>query len=115
MYLKKETRILIIDKLDNFIIGLIIRGIAGIENSVVFKDCNELSSFLSRGMGVAGEINYIIINNDTCAELKLNPKAKIISINHIEDEELLTEIKEVLKILQILSLKYTIYKTSQLK
>lgn len=114
MHLKKETRILIIDKLDDFVIGLIIRGIAGIENSIVFKDCNELYNFLNRGIGIAGEINYIMINNDTCTKLKLNPKIKIIDINSIKDEELLTEIKEVLKTLQTLSLKYIIYKTSQL-
>lgn len=110
MYLKKETRILIIDRLDNFIIGLVVRGIAGIENSIIFKNCNELYSFLMQKTGIAGEVNYIMLNRDICTELKLAlPNIKNITVSDVKDGELLAEIKEVLRILHSLALKYSAY------
>jgi hypothetical protein len=112
VHLKKESRILIIDKFNSFIIGLVIRGIAGIENSVVFKSCNELYNFLMKGVGIAGEVNYIILRSDICKEIQSDFKTKIITIDDIKDKELINEIKETFKIIHVLLLKYIIAKNS---
>lgn len=115
VHLKKESRILIIDKFSSFIIGLVIRGIAGIENSVVFRSCNELHNFLMKGVGIAGEVNYIILRSDICKEIQSDFKTKIITIDDIKDKELINEIKETFKIIHVLSLKYIITKNHTLR
>lgn len=115
VHLKKESRILIIDKFSSFIIGLVIRGIAGIENSVVFRSCNELHSFLMKGVGIAGEVNYIILRSDICKEIQSDFKTKIIAIDDIKDKELINEIKETFKIIHVLLLKYIITKNHTLR
>ncbi|MCS7110761.1 MAG: hypothetical protein N3D82_05475 [Ignisphaera sp.] len=115
MHLKRESRILIVGRLNDFIVGLIIRGIAGIENSVLFKNCSELYRFLSQGIGLAGEVNYIILNDVVCTEPVPHQRVKSISIDDVEDERLLAEIKEALKIMHTVSLRYTVYGSNSTK
>jgi hypothetical protein len=45
MQLKKESRILIVDRINNVVVGVVLRGIVGIEDIVVFSDCNHLINF----------------------------------------------------------------------
>ncbi|MEL9939743.1 MAG: hypothetical protein QW632_00450 [Ignisphaera sp.] len=45
MQLKKESRIFVVDALDDEIIGFVIRGLIGIEDAVIFKDCDALENF----------------------------------------------------------------------
>lgn len=113
MHLKKESRILVISKLSRFIVGLVIRGVEGVENSVLFRDCDELYNFLSQGLGLAGEINYIISSNNLCVEVLQHQKVKTISLDDVKDRQLLAEIREILRVLQIVSLKYTVYRLSR--
>jgi hypothetical protein len=45
MHLKKESRILIVNRIDNAIVGVVLRGVVGIEDVVVFRDCTYLVNF----------------------------------------------------------------------
>jgi len=45
MHLKKESRILVVEKIDNAVAGAVIRGVAGVEDIVAFSDCVHLINF----------------------------------------------------------------------
>ncbi|MDK6029493.1 hypothetical protein QPL79_08965 [Ignisphaera sp. 4213-co] len=45
MHLKKESRILIVDVLNDKVIGVVLRGLAGIEETIILSDCEALKNF----------------------------------------------------------------------
>ena len=45
MLLKRESRLLVIDRIGCWIIGIVVRGVLGIENAIVLSNCNELLNF----------------------------------------------------------------------
>ncbi|ADM27867.1 hypothetical protein Igag_1053 [Ignisphaera aggregans DSM 17230] len=105
MHLKKESRILILSRIENSIIGIVLRGILGIENSIVFNDCHTLQGFLSSKKGLAGEINYIILFEDICREM-LSSDHRVISIDDINDNEIRNTVIEIYRIINIAKLKF---------
>lgn len=95
MKLKKETRILVLDRINNDkIIAVVLRGSAGIESIILINNCKKLTEFLELKKGVAGEINYVLENN--ICEVGI----KTISIMNIKNREILRTIEEVMKIIK---------------
>jgi len=58
--MKRESRILIIDKANRGIYGIVIRGVLGFEDFMMFGTCRELRSFLAERRGIFGEIVYLV-------------------------------------------------------
>jgi len=73
--LKKESRILAITKVNQLYIGVVLRGVKGFENIVLFSSCKEIHDFLKSRRDIAGEISYLIEIDSDCntilAQLKL--------------------------------------------
>lgn len=102
MHLKRESRILVLDRISDKIIAIVIRGYAGIEDTILLDNCIELDNFLKSRKGISGEINYIL-ENTICPELN----HKTISISSIKDRNIIKAIEETLKILNIVKSKLT--------
>ncbi len=64
--MKLEKRILVLVNFSNFLIGILLRGIKGIEFVNIFNSCREVSDMLLSKKGVAGEISGVIDFSDTC-------------------------------------------------
>jgi hypothetical protein len=45
MRLKKESRVIVIDKVNNIIVGIVLRGVKGVEDVLAFNSCNDLINF----------------------------------------------------------------------
>ncbi len=105
MHLKKESRILILSRIENSITGVVLRGILGIENSIVFDDCHALQRFLSSKKGLAGEINYIIYFEDICKEF-LSRDHRVISVDDINSDEIRNIVIETYRIINIAKLRF---------
>jgi len=58
--MKRESRILIIDKANKGIYGIVIRGVLGFEDFMMFRTCRELRVFLAERKGIFGEIVYVV-------------------------------------------------------
>jgi len=58
--MKRESRILIINKANRGIYGIVIRGVLGFEDFMMFGTCQELRVFLAERRGIFGEIVYIV-------------------------------------------------------
>lgn len=105
MHIKKESRILVLDRIEDSIIGVVLRGILGIENSIVFDNCDDLQKFLFSRKGLAGEINYIISFGDICKEILSNDQ-RAISIDSIDDKEVRNIVTEIHRIISITKLRF---------
>lgn len=108
MNIKKESRLLLLSELDNNIVVAVVRGYAGIEGTALYNDCDDLREALKSGRGLLAEVNYVISNYNICGELGL----RTISLNEIEDEDLLKAIKEVANMLLKVKLRYALLKTT---
>lgn len=108
MRLKKESRILVIDSVEGYVAALVLRGVVGVEEGLVFDNCSELVEFIERGRDVAGEINYLVDLNNVCRELNVRTrvgKAKKLVPNDLDDPEIRESIKEADKVFKILKAK----------
>jgi len=110
MNIKKESRILLLIELDSYIAAVVVRGLAGIEGVVLYENCNEMYEALKSGRGLLAEVNYVVSEYNICGDLEL----KRISIEEIEDKDLLQAINEVINILKKTKIRYTVLKSSLL-
>jgi hypothetical protein len=110
MNIKKEARLLLLMEFDNYIIAIVIRGFAGIEGVAFYNNCSELSEVLKRGKGLLAEVNYIVSEYDVCKNLEL----KHISIEDINDKDILKAVNEAANIFTKAKARYTVLKALSL-
>lgn len=100
MQLKRETRILFLDKVENHVVAIVIRGTAGVENIIPIESCDKLVKFLESRKGIAAEINYIL-ENSVCE----NVDQKTINFTEIGYRELKETVKEVTEMMNKVKMK----------
>jgi len=71
------------------------------------------SKFLKGKRGIAGEINYIIVEKDDICNLKENFTKMIISIDMVNDIEIANVIRNVITFLELVKLR--LFKVSMLR
>lgn len=102
MSLKKESRLLLIDRVDDHIVALVIRGSAGVENILVFDNCLELQKMLELRKGIMAEVNYVV-ENSVCENINY----RTISLSLVRDRDVIEAVKEASKIILIAKLRFT--------
>ncbi len=66
--MKREKRVLVLVRVSSRIVGVLIRGVMGIEYVGIFDSCSELINFLSSKRGVAGEVNALLDIGSDCGD-----------------------------------------------
>lgn len=106
MDLKKETRILVIDRLDRYIVAAVVRGFSGVEGIILVDSCLELHNMLESRKGIAAEVNYIL-ENDVCGDMGF----RALKLDSIRDRDIVKALQETIRILSASKAKLTQLKT----
>ncbi len=67
--MKKESRILVLSRIDSSLIAIVLRGIAGIEHVLLVDSCNDILDLIVRGKSFGGEIKYLLDVDGVCPEI----------------------------------------------
>lgn len=101
MRLKKETRMLLVDRLDDKIVAIVIRGYAGVESIIALDSCPDLNELLRSRKGIAAEVNYVL-ENSICRDLAV----KTIALSEVEDEDIVKAVEEAMRIASVARARY---------
>ncbi|NPA97583.1 MAG: hypothetical protein GXO32_08290 [Crenarchaeota archaeon] len=78
--MKLERRILVVVDVCKLIVGVLLRGVLGVEHVEIFSSCEELKEFLASKKGVAGEINCVLPVNDACVDRVREARVEVVNI-----------------------------------
>uniref|UniRef100_A0A7C2Z9H5 Uncharacterized protein n=1 Tax=Ignisphaera aggregans TaxID=334771 RepID=A0A7C2Z9H5_9CREN len=110
MNLKKETRLLLVSEIDGYIVGVVIRGYAGIEGVSVYRSCFELYNALLSKKGILAEVNYVV-EVGSCRNIN---NIKALRLEDIEDRDIKKAVEETIRIIELAKLRFRQLKAMQI-